>query len=69
MVAYPQPSGVVMLLICSVGGIVFGGGFNTGMEKATTEEFALAATKQQHGIRNTWILRTQQPQRASVRPA
>ncbi len=43
-----------LLLIGFVGGIVFWGGFNTGMEKANTESSALAATKcATRCIRNT----------------
>ena len=38
-----------LLLIGFVGGIVFWGGFNTGMEKANTEEFCISC----HEMRNT----------------
>ena len=52
-----------LLLIGFVGGIVFWGGFNTGMEKANTEEFCATRC-----IRNTWIPRTTTTVAASVRP-
>lgn len=38
-----------LLLIGFVGGIIFWGGFNTGMEKANTEEFCISC----HEMRNT----------------
>lgn len=43
MVAYPSRLALgTLLLIGFVGGIVFWGGFNTGMEKANTEEFCIS---------------------------
>lgn len=38
-----------LLLIGFIGGIIFWGGFNTGMEKANTEEFCISC----HEMRNT----------------
>lgn len=50
MVAYPSRLALgTLLLIGFVGGIVFWGGFNTGMEKANTEEFCISC----HEMRNT----------------
>lgn len=58
-----------LLLIGFVGGIVFWGGFNTGMEKPIPKSSALAATKcVTRCIRNTWIPCTTTTVAASVRP-
>lgn len=58
-----------LLLIGFVGGIVFWGGFNTGMEKANTEEFCISCHEMRtRCIRNTWIPCTTTTVAASVRP-
>lgn len=44
-----------LLLIGFVGGIIFWGGFNTGMEKANTEEFCISCHEMRNTVyQNTW---------------
>ncbi len=58
-----------LLLIGFVGGIVFWGGFNTGMEKANTEEFCISCHEMRNTVyQNTWIPCTTTTVAASVRP-